>query len=236
MHPGPMNRGVEIDPALADGERSVILDQVEAGVAVRMAVLYLLAKEVGGQDAGTGGARCRLRPASIASRPAMPTCCACCAARSSACSRIRPASIARLRHAHAVLLAAGCDVRALFGPEHGYGGEAQDMIARELASTRRAACRCIRCTARAKTICMPKPEMARRARRGGRRSAGRRQPLLHVRVDGGVHAAPHRAARHRVDRARSAEPARRRDRRGRRRSAPAIAASSACTTSRSATA
>ena len=41
-----------------------------------------------------------------------------------------PASVdRRLRHAHAVLLAAGCDVRALFGPEHGYGGEAQDMIA-----------------------------------------------------------------------------------------------------------
>jgi len=48
MHPGPMNRGVEIDPAVADGERSVILDQVEAGVAVRMAVLYLLAGELGG--------------------------------------------------------------------------------------------------------------------------------------------------------------------------------------------
>jgi aspartate carbamoyltransferase catalytic subunit len=45
MHPGPMNRGVEIDPAVADGERSVILDQVEAGVAVRMAVLWLLAAE-----------------------------------------------------------------------------------------------------------------------------------------------------------------------------------------------
>jgi aspartate carbamoyltransferase catalytic subunit len=44
MHPGPMNRGVEINSALADSERSVILDQVEAGVAVRMAVLYLLAK------------------------------------------------------------------------------------------------------------------------------------------------------------------------------------------------
>ena len=39
MHPGPINRGVEIDPRVADGERSVILDQVEAGVAVRMAVL-----------------------------------------------------------------------------------------------------------------------------------------------------------------------------------------------------
>jgi aspartate carbamoyltransferase catalytic subunit len=50
MHPGPMNRGVEIHPALADGERSVILDQVEAGVAVRMAVLYLLAKEIGAKN------------------------------------------------------------------------------------------------------------------------------------------------------------------------------------------
>ena len=42
MHPGPMNRGVEIDSAVADGPDSVILDQVENGVAVRMAVLYLL--------------------------------------------------------------------------------------------------------------------------------------------------------------------------------------------------
>jgi uncharacterized protein YbbC (DUF1343 family) len=41
-----------------------------------------------------------------------------------------PASVdAKLRHAHRVLLDAGCEVRALFGPEHGYGGEAQDMIA-----------------------------------------------------------------------------------------------------------
>ncbi len=47
MHPGPMNRGVEIDSDVADGPRSVILDQVEAGVAVRMAVLYLLAAEAG---------------------------------------------------------------------------------------------------------------------------------------------------------------------------------------------
>jgi len=46
MHPGPMNRGVEIHSALADDDRSVILDQVEAGVAVRMAVLYLLAKDI----------------------------------------------------------------------------------------------------------------------------------------------------------------------------------------------
>jgi aspartate carbamoyltransferase catalytic subunit len=43
MHPGPMNRGVEIDSAVADGPWSVILDQVSNGVAVRMAVLYLLA-------------------------------------------------------------------------------------------------------------------------------------------------------------------------------------------------
>ncbi|HEY7955745.1 MAG TPA: aspartate carbamoyltransferase catalytic subunit [Polyangia bacterium] len=42
MHPGPINRGVELDPAVADGSRSVILDQVSYGVAVRMAVLYLL--------------------------------------------------------------------------------------------------------------------------------------------------------------------------------------------------
>src|SRR6059058_1679779 len=41
MHPGPINRGVEIDSDLADGPRSVILDQVTNGLAVRMAVLYL---------------------------------------------------------------------------------------------------------------------------------------------------------------------------------------------------
>jgi aspartate carbamoyltransferase catalytic subunit len=43
MHPGPMNRGVEIDSDVADGNQSIILQQVENGVAVRMAVLYLLA-------------------------------------------------------------------------------------------------------------------------------------------------------------------------------------------------
>ena len=42
MHPGPMNRGVEISPDIADGPRSIILDQVTNGVAVRMALLYLL--------------------------------------------------------------------------------------------------------------------------------------------------------------------------------------------------
>jgi len=43
LHPGPINRGVELAPELADGPRSVILEQVTYGVAVRMAVLYLLA-------------------------------------------------------------------------------------------------------------------------------------------------------------------------------------------------
>ena len=42
MHPGPMNRGIEISPDIADGPRSIILDQVTNGVAVRMALLYLL--------------------------------------------------------------------------------------------------------------------------------------------------------------------------------------------------
>ena len=49
LHPGPMNRGVEIDSDVADGEHSVILPQVTNGVAVRMAVLYLLA---GGEAGG----------------------------------------------------------------------------------------------------------------------------------------------------------------------------------------
>ncbi|MEZ4366077.1 MAG: aspartate carbamoyltransferase catalytic subunit [Kofleriaceae bacterium] len=49
MHPGPINRGVELSPELADGPRAVILDQVAWGVAVRMAVLYLLA---GGRGEG----------------------------------------------------------------------------------------------------------------------------------------------------------------------------------------
>jgi aspartate carbamoyltransferase catalytic subunit len=42
LHPGPMNRGLEISSAAADGARSVVLDQVQAGVAVRMAILYRL--------------------------------------------------------------------------------------------------------------------------------------------------------------------------------------------------
>jgi aspartate carbamoyltransferase catalytic subunit len=51
LHPGPMNRGVEIDSAVADGPWSVILEQVANGVAVRMAVLYLLAG-VEGEERG----------------------------------------------------------------------------------------------------------------------------------------------------------------------------------------
>ncbi len=42
MHPGPVNRGIELPTALADGQRSIILDQVTNGVAIRMAILYLL--------------------------------------------------------------------------------------------------------------------------------------------------------------------------------------------------
>ncbi|RMH20914.1 MAG: aspartate carbamoyltransferase catalytic subunit [Gemmatimonadetes bacterium] len=57
LHPGPMNRGVEIDSDVADGPHSVILDQVTNGVAVRMAVLYLLAggEPERAEDAKQGG-------------------------------------------------------------------------------------------------------------------------------------------------------------------------------------
>ena len=43
LHPGPMNRGIEIESAVADGSRSVVLEQVTNGIAIRMAALYLLA-------------------------------------------------------------------------------------------------------------------------------------------------------------------------------------------------
>ena len=46
MHPGPINRGVEISSDIADSEHAIILDQVENGVAVRMAILYLLASNI----------------------------------------------------------------------------------------------------------------------------------------------------------------------------------------------
>jgi aspartate carbamoyltransferase catalytic subunit len=44
MHPGPLNRGVEIADEVADGKNSVILEQVTNGIAVRMAVLFLVAQ------------------------------------------------------------------------------------------------------------------------------------------------------------------------------------------------
>ena len=46
MHPGPINRGVEISSEVADSSDAIILNQVENGVAVRMAVLYLLASKL----------------------------------------------------------------------------------------------------------------------------------------------------------------------------------------------
>ena len=49
MHPGPMNRGVEIDSTVADDHRSVIREQVEMGVAVRMAVLEALGRHLPNQ-------------------------------------------------------------------------------------------------------------------------------------------------------------------------------------------
>src|SRR3972149_6262969 len=67
MHPGPMNEGVEIAPDVAAGVQSVITDQVANGVAVRMAVLYLLA---GARGAGGGRPR---SPLGRRSEPAWPT-------------------------------------------------------------------------------------------------------------------------------------------------------------------
>jgi aspartate carbamoyltransferase catalytic subunit len=52
MHPGPMNRGIELASDIADGSRSLILDQVANGLAIRMAVLYLLAGGAHSPDAG----------------------------------------------------------------------------------------------------------------------------------------------------------------------------------------
>ena len=46
MHPGPINRGVEITSEVADSKQAIILDQVENGVAIRMAVTYLLASKI----------------------------------------------------------------------------------------------------------------------------------------------------------------------------------------------
>ena len=46
MHPGPINRGVELSSDVADSKHAIILDQVENGVAIRMAILYLLASKI----------------------------------------------------------------------------------------------------------------------------------------------------------------------------------------------
>ena len=46
LHPGPINRGIEISSELVDKEDSIILDQVENGVAIRMAIIYLLSKHI----------------------------------------------------------------------------------------------------------------------------------------------------------------------------------------------
>jgi aspartate carbamoyltransferase catalytic subunit len=46
LHPGPINRGVEITSDVADSDQSIILNQVENGVAIRMAVIYLLAGRI----------------------------------------------------------------------------------------------------------------------------------------------------------------------------------------------
>jgi len=46
MHPGPINRGVEITSDVADSKQAIILNQVENGVAIRMAVIYLLAQQI----------------------------------------------------------------------------------------------------------------------------------------------------------------------------------------------
>lgn len=51
MHPGPINRGIELDPRVADGDHSIILNQVTNGVAVRMAILYLLSGGKSGEIA-----------------------------------------------------------------------------------------------------------------------------------------------------------------------------------------
>jgi len=50
MHPGPINRGVEIDSEVADGPRSLILNQVTNGLAIRMAALFLVSGGKGPQE------------------------------------------------------------------------------------------------------------------------------------------------------------------------------------------
>jgi aspartate carbamoyltransferase catalytic subunit len=54
MHPGPMNEGVEVDADVAHGDRSVVEEQVANGVAIRMAVLYLIFSSVAADGNATG--------------------------------------------------------------------------------------------------------------------------------------------------------------------------------------
>ena len=57
MHPGPVNRGTEISSEVADGANSVILEQVTNGIAVRMAVLFLVSQghdKIGSMEVGVG--------------------------------------------------------------------------------------------------------------------------------------------------------------------------------------
>ena len=73
MHPGPVNRGVELAPEVADGPRSVILDQVTNGIAVRMAALYLVSGAKGKEtapadDVGSGPAGERFLPTGTPTR------------------------------------------------------------------------------------------------------------------------------------------------------------------------
>ncbi|MGB2640405.1 MAG: hypothetical protein WAN32_15760, partial [Candidatus Acidiferrum sp.] len=63
LHPGPMNRGIEISPEVADGPQSCVLEQVTNGIAVRMALLYLLISGAP-EDAG--------HPESVGSEEAQP--------------------------------------------------------------------------------------------------------------------------------------------------------------------
>jgi len=62
LHPGPLNRGLEIASTVADGPYSVIMDQVTNGVAVRMALLYLLVARSKAEDASAGEAEPALEP------------------------------------------------------------------------------------------------------------------------------------------------------------------------------
>ena len=76
MHPGPMNRGLEISADAADSPRSTVLEQVANGVSVRMAVLYLLLSGGGGRR----GARAIAEP--TCKEPHDPSCCCAASARS----------------------------------------------------------------------------------------------------------------------------------------------------------